>query len=209
MSASILDLMKLVESTKVDASVYVYFDPTAGKIHKIGRKDDTLEKLSWILVHPEDVEPIMSGKKHVDEYKVSFDPDKKHYKLLERLSTIDDNVYNVLHEIPIKKTDVEKYYDVDLIISQNLKETCWKVKISSEIQKACQNGAFLYKNLLFSITAKHDPNILYRLLRVDFSSLVLNGYMVFPFEEKFEEVESDISIFTSKAFDSYIYEVVK
>lgn len=209
MSDNILDLMKLAETTKVDSSVYVYFDAEHGRIHKIGRKDDTLETLSWILVHPEDVESVMSGKQHVDEYKVSFDAEKKEYKLLERLSTIDDNVYNVLHEIPTVVTTEEKYYDVDLIISQNLKETCWKIKISSEIQKACQNGAFLYKNLLFSITDKHDPNVLYRLLRVDFSGLVLNGYMIFPFEEKFEEVESDISIFTSKVFESYIYEVVK
>jgi hypothetical protein len=210
MSTSFEDLLELVQSTKVNPKVYVYFEPEAGKIFKIGRKDDSINDLSWINVDADEVSSIMSGQKNIDEFKVIYDTNQKGYVLNERLATVNNFVYNVLYEIPVEKTDQEKYYDVDLIVSQNLKETCWKVKVSSKIRNVfLKDGAYLNKNIILSITAKHDPNILYKLLRVDFSSLVMNGYVVLPFSEEFEFSDSDVSIFTSKVFDSYIYEIVE
>jgi hypothetical protein len=210
MSTSFEDLLELVQSTKVDPGVYVYFEPEAGKIFKVGRKDETITDLSWINVTTDEVSLIMSGQKNVDEYKVTYDTVQKSYVLTERLATVNNYVYNVLYEMPVEITDTEKYYDVDLTVSQNLKETCWKIKISPKIRKVFLNdGAYLNKNIILSVTAKHDPNILYKLLKVDFSSVVMDGYVVLPFSESFEFTKSEVSIFTSKVFNSYVYEVVE
>lgn len=210
MSNSMLDLMKLVADTKVDSQVFVYFENTAGKIYKIGRKDPELKEYSWIVVDPIEIEPIMSGAKNIDEYKVSYDPAEKEYKLVERLSTANDYIYNLLHEIPTVRTSQEEKYKVDLVLSQNINETCWKIKISPDIQHVfSQDGAYLNKNINFSITSKHDPNILYKQLKVDFSDLAIHGYVVLPFSDDFEFRGENVSIFTSKVFEDYIYEVVE
>ena len=52
----------------------------------------------------------------------------------------------------------------------------------------------------YSVTKKHDPNVLYRLLRFDNSLKI-------PFEYEFEVDDIDVSVYTVRKFDSYIYEV--
>ena len=60
--------------------------------------------------------------------------------------------------------------------------------------------------LYFSITAKHDPNILYRSLKVSMSEL--NKIHVIPFEFE-NEKNKDVSLYTAKYFDSYAHEVIE
>ena len=59
--------------------------------------------------------------------------------------------------------------------------------------------------MYFSITAKHDPNILYRSLKIPLSMLA--DKLVIPFKYDAEHKE-DLSIYTAKYFDSYGHEIL-
>ena len=56
-------------------------------------------------------------------------------------------------------------------------------------------------NYFFSVTKQGDPNVLYKLLRFD-ETLQL------PFTDEFEFDDTEISVYTTRRFDSYFLEVV-
>lgn len=209
MSDKFKKLFDLIQDTNTSESTYVYFTPETGKINKIGTKTDTTDFLA-IQVDPEDVKPIMNGKARLEDYRVVFDKVEKEYKLQETLAIKDDHIYNVLHEVPYKEVSKEQTNkDIDLVIVQDLKEKCWKLKLGDNIRKIFErDGAFLAKNINLSVTAKHDPNIFYKTISVNFGSLLSQGYEVLPFHHSFEHNGEDVSIFTSKIFETFLYEKV-
>ena len=56
-------------------------------------------------------------------------------------------------------------------------------------------------NYFFSVTKQSDPNVLYKLLNFDET-------MSLPFTDKFEFDDDEISVYTTRRFDSYFFEVV-
>lgn len=209
MSDKMRKLFDLVKDTTTNETTYVYFTPETGRINKIGTKEDTTQFLA-IQVDSEEVKSIMSGKARLENYRVVFDKTEKEYILQETLAIKDDHIYNVLYEVPYKEVLTEENNkEVDLVITQDLKEKCWKLKLGDNIRKIFErDGAFLAKDISFSITAKHDPNILYKTINVNFGSLLNNGYEVLPFHYSFEHNGNDVSIFTSKIFETFLYEKV-
>lgn len=209
MSDKMQKLFDLVKNTSTNDTTYVYFTPETGRINKIGTKEDTTDFLA-IQVDPEEVKSIMSGKARLEDFRVVFDKVEKEYKLQETLAIQDDHIYNVLHEVPYKEVTSENdNKEIDLVIIQDLKEKCWKLKLGDNIRKIFErDGAFLAKDINLSVTAKHDPNIFYKTISVNFGSLLNEGYEVLPFHYPFEHNGDDVSIFTSKIFETFLYEKV-
>lgn len=96
--------------------------------------------------------------------------------------------------------------DYDIIITQNIPDKNWILSLNPSTLKFFQLSNYGHDDMLyFSITSKHDPNILYRSLQIPLSEL--RQKVVLPM--KSEDELKDLSIFTTKYFTAYGHEVVK
>ena len=62
--------------------------------------------------------------------------------------------------------------------------------------------------MYLSVTAKYDPNILYRSLEFKVADLLSDITSIIPFTLDAESVPQNVSIYTAKYFDSYAHEVI-
>jgi hypothetical protein len=197
-------VLDMIKNLQVSAKTFVEFDPDSGELIRVGKKGD--DDNSYVEVNPNDITHIMSGEKTMSEYKVIFDIGLKEYVLREKgdLETENDHVYNTLFEIP---SDVAE--DCDVTIIQDNIDKCWKIKVSDSLREFLKSEAVsINSNIFFSITAKFDPNILFRVLRLSVNDLINADEYTFPFEYKFENINDKVSIYTAKYFDTYKHEVL-
>jgi len=206
MSNEFQKLLDLINDTSVDENCYVFFDQE-GDIVQVG--SDVYSPYDKIQIPIDNVTGIMSGKERMSDYTVLYNPLVEEYELHKKNKvTNEDILTSNLYETPIKTVTTETYQaiDQDLLIVQNIREKCWKVKISKKgidrLFKINPAG----KQIHLSITAKHDPNILYKRLVINSKELIHKGYVVLPFHDSFEFTNIDISIFTAKIFDTYCFE---
>jgi len=180
--------------------MYVKFQEETGKILGISPKQS---KSSSIPVPLSVVQPLLDGIEPKRNYRVEYNAKTKELELKHQFTASFDgsDVNDFIYEIP--ETSVK---DTDIIIEQNIPETCWKIKIGSNLKKNLQSKKIrLNQTLNFAVTRKHDPNILYKTLSVDFSSVMTDNYALLPFSMPFERTDAAISIFTTRTFDSYLF----
>ena len=192
-------MLELLNRIKVESNLdsvsYVYYNKETGKIHKVSSRHSPTTDYSILEVPTSQAEPITSGVKHTDDYRVMFDLSTKTISLKEisrdnRL-TINDKLYRI-PELEI----------ADLCISKTADG--WEFKLSDEIRTffILHPPAPITGMLQFSITSYDDPNILYRTLIVDLSELVISDIKI-PFQYDFEKSNERVSVYTRKYFQSY------
>lgn len=182
--------------------MYVQFKQDTGEITGISPRPSANHH--DIEVPLEEVTAILEGKERKRNYRVEYEPKKKKLALVNQHEKQFDgaSVQDYIYEIPESKQQ-----DSDISVIQDSTNRCWKILLGNSLQKNLKKqGLRLNKQLSFSITAKHDPNILYKTLFVDFSQIVRDNYAVIPFSMEFEDKNTDISIFTAKMFDSYSFQ---
>ena len=206
MSNKLQKLLDLINDTSVDENCYVFFDQE-GEIVQVG--SDVYSPYDKIKMPVDNVVGIMSGKERMSDYTVLYNPLVEDYELHKKNNvTNEDILTSNLYETPTKivETETNQPIDDDLLIIQNVKEECWKIKISNRgvtrLFKINPTG----KQIHFSVTAKHDPNILYKRLVISSKELMNKGYVLLPFHDSFEFTNANISIFTEKIFDTYCFE---
>ena len=142
---------------------------------------------------------------------------------LLRFNTIDPSDYAILKN-DLKLIDQQdlingskvllgkKLYQVqldasyDIIVTQDKKQKLWTLELNPATLTYMQlTRSDLNDVLYFSITAKHDPNILYKSLKLPMSSFEKN--LVIPFD--YDSEMDDVSLYTAKYFDSYAHEVIE
>jgi len=181
--------------------MYVQFEQETGEI--VGISPRPSANHHDIEVELEEVVAILEGRERKKNYRVEYEPRKKKLALVNQHEKQFDgaSVRDFIYELPEVEQD-----DVDICVYQDTANSCWKILLGNSLQKNLKKqGLRLNKQLSFSVTAKHDPNILYKTLFVDFSQIVRDNYAVIPFDMEFEEKNSDISVFTAKMFDSYSF----
>ena len=95
--------------------------------------------------------------------------------------------------------------DYDIIITQNLPDKNWILSLNPSTLKFFKLSNYGQDDMLyFSITSKHDPNILYRSLQIPLSELRQKVILPMIYDNELE----DLSIFTTKYFTAYGHEVV-
>lgn len=184
---------------------YAIFNPDTGEVLSLPNFKPT--EGSFIEVEPRSVEGILKGTEQLSHYCVEYSKRKKRYELKSRLlDEIDSyNVNDLIYEVPNRKTS-----NADLTITQNIKDTCWKISIGGNLKANLLSQRVNFNNKLnFSVTRKNDPNILYKTLQLDFSKLENSKYQILPFTEDFEFQGEPVSIYTMKRFDKYALEVIK
>lgn len=107
----------------------------------------------------------------------------------------------------VEVSDIES----DLIISENRVTNCWELRLSNAMKRFFDITKYKTENIVLnvSITSKYDPNILYRTFQFSLKDLVLTHYMYFPFETREELEEIEMSLYTTKYFDSYTHEILR
>jgi hypothetical protein len=182
--------------------MFVKFKEETGEIIGIGPRPDINH--NCLEVNLADVLPIIEGKESRKNYRVQFDSKSNNLKLVNvtEYSFNSSNVNDFLYEIPENLDD-----DADIVVEQNIPETCWKIKLGKNLKKNMKaKGIKLNTTMAFSVTAKHDPNILYKTLFVDFSKVLFDNYCVLDFTMPFEQKNTPLSVFTMRKFDSYDFQ---
>lgn len=182
--------------------MYVRFEEETGKIIGISPKPSS--NYHNIEVSLNEVLGILQGTERKKNYRVEYDPKTKKLALINQHEKQFDgaSINDFIYEIPENN---EK--DSDVVILQDIPSQCWKILLGKSLKENLRRqGVKLNRELSFSITAKHDPNILYKAINVDFSKVVKNNYAVVPFDMAFESKNTDISIFTARMFDSYSFQ---
>lgn len=179
--------------------MFVKFNEETGEITGIGPKLDP--DSNSIEVELEKVLPIIEGKESRRNYRVQYDPKNRELAFVNVTEQTfnSSDVNDFIYEIP--DYDIN---DADITVEQNIPETCWKIKLGQQLKNSLkQKKLKLNTTLAFSVTAKHDPNVLYRTLFVDFSKVAFDNYVILDFTMPFETQYLPVSVFTMRKFDSY------
>lgn len=199
MSEELLNFIKSVQYEIENKSYsYVYFNPDTGKIEKVTNNLEENETLKYIKVLTLNIDEIFTGKKRIEDYKVVYDFQKDCYELV----FLDDEVVvqhigDKIYQIPkVNKTQI---YSTDLTVRQDIREKFWHFFVSKDVKQ-------IANKLFFSITAKNNPNILYRTFIVDTNTE--EGCVSFPFVYDTEQNPKKISVYTNKILKTYAYEVL-
>lgn len=138
----------------------------------------------------------------VDNTKKDYHVFDKEFELMPQ--NILKNGEKILLGTKLYQVQRDKEYDI--IITQDRADKMWHINLNpSTLTYFSMTYHDNDDELYFSITSKHDPNILYRSLKIPISMLA--EQLVMPFESDSEN--KDVSIYTAKYFNSYAHEVIK
>jgi len=184
--------------------MYVKYLQDTGQILGIGPRDDVNHHT--IQVDYDQVKAIIEGKESKRNYRVNYNAKNKDLELVNVHENSFDgsDVRDFIFEI--SKTQQK---DPDVLVVQDQLNTCWRIKLGETLQKNLKSkGIRLNSTLDFSITALHDPNVLYKSFSVNFSNILQDREVILDFDMPFEYTDQDISVFTGKRFDSYQFEKI-
>jgi hypothetical protein len=198
MSDAVLEFIRSIQQVHQEKSYsYVYFDIETSKIEKISNKNDEVENLKYIKVLTENIDDIFTGKKRIEDYRVFYNLQKDSYELTFLddeiiIPQISDKIYQII------KVSKSQIYSFDVTIRQNVPDKMWDIFLNEKIKH-------ITKKLFFSITAKNDPNILYRTILIDTDIEGICTSVPFMFEQ--ENDTTNISVYTNKILKNYAYEI--
>jgi hypothetical protein len=100
-------------------------------------------------------------------------------------------------------------HSYDIVVVQNLKRGYWEIELNPRTRKYLKSSGFYPKDYVhFSLTAKHDPHILYRTFEFKLADLIEENKQVVPFKYDVESQGVELSLYTPKYFDNYAHEIV-
>ena len=179
--------------------MHVKFDKKDGKI--LGIKGTEYAGENSIPVPLAKVKKIISGEELADNYEVRYNTKLKIMEFSDRHETVvrGNSVNDFIYDVPTKELE-----DPDILIIQDVPNTCWKVLIGKGLGNSLRDKNIrMSEEMMISVTAKGDPNVLYKTLFVELGDLVRDNYVVLPFTMPFEHTNESISVFTSRRFDTY------
>ena len=185
----------------MDRDRFVYFDDT-GEITKITNYLEE-DNSSFIKVDYAKVEKILEGSVSSFDFVVIYDTLTRDYTIKPRI-----NNNEILNEVSDRIHEIKKNIsDPDFTIIQDIATKSWKFKINQEIlDNFIINNVLVTTSLMFSITQKNNPNILYRMITIKFSDILENLDFSIPFVYN-EENTHNFSIYTIRQMQSYNHEV--
>ena len=179
--------------------MHVEFDQNTGDVKAVAPYPTT--DGNSIPVPLTDVIPILKGIEPASRFQVIYNPKLKEMEFSNKNETAlrSDSITDHIFEIPTYEQD-----DPDFIVYQDQVNTCWKFFLSKRLQQSLkESNVVLYQEMMFSVTAKGDPNVLYKTLFVNLREIMVNNYVVLPFTMQFEWENVDVSVYTPRKFDTY------
>lgn len=179
--------------------MYVSFEKDTGRILSISNERDSTGNL--IEAPLAEVKSLLEGKEPFSNYAVEYNAKTKTLEFANRFEHVFDHfsVNDFIYELP-----EEEIKDPDILLIQDIPNTCWKIQIGKDLKQNLRSkGVSLNTGMMFSITAKADPNVLYKTLSVHFGTVVNDNYCIVPFSMPFEMEKESVSVYTSRRFDTY------
>ena len=100
--------------------------------------------------------------------------------------------------------------DIDVNVVQNNLIGCWEIYLGRKTKKSLEMINYIGHDMLyFSVTAKHDPNVLYRTMDFSLTKLLANKVQRYPYQYKWENDRTDVSVYTAKFFETYSHEILE
>lgn len=155
-----MDLLDLIKNTQVPNKTFAYYDTKSGDVWKVG-PDDNDKNTSKVEINELEEKQIKSKEKSLNDFCVQYNKKDKLYQLISKTASEDLLNWNNFKEILFKKHG-------DITIEQVVDLKVWKITIGTEFY-----NTVISKNIgnhrLFrcSITKRHDPRKLIRLLEFD------------------------------------------
>lgn len=81
--SSLQELIKKIQVSAANPESYVYYDKSNGKIHKISSTNTADDEYSIFAIPNEDVKPILTGEKRIEEFIIFYDVSLKQVRLKE------------------------------------------------------------------------------------------------------------------------------
>jgi hypothetical protein len=181
---------------------YVYYNEN-GEIISVGNSCDF--EGNYIVLPLDRVINFLTGKENTNSYAVIYDTLLKQHVLKLKYHA-DETAFRINDDIfKIPKITEQK---PDLTIIQDINNKKWIFSVDDGLRSYVQSTSASYnRKIQFSITRKNDPHDLYHLIIIDFDSLIKQGLLEIPFKYQTEESVDDISVYTTKRFETYVYEV--
>ena len=207
--SNLQSLLKKLSAAPASAMSYVYYDKETGKIHKISSRNVAEDGFEIFEIETLEVKPILTGERRTDEFIIMYDVSLKQIRLKE---VAYDDSYNtaatMCYQLPVINCNIT--LDTDIVIQQDTKNNVWNLQINPHTKKFLRMSMYNTKETIcFSITSKYDPNILYRTLNFSLNDLLNNNYKTYDFIYDHEFDNDEVSIYTTRFFDSYAHEVIK
>ena len=100
--------------------------------------------------------------------------------------------------------------EFDLILRKNNPDKRWEIHLNPHTKKFLTTAGYTsYDQIFLSITEKYDPNILYKTINLSVENLIQKDLLEVYFTDSFEfEEDLDFSVYTTKYFENYGYEVI-
>jgi hypothetical protein len=113
----------------------------------------------------------------------------------------------ILRGNELYQVQLDKEYDI--IVQQDTLSNVWTMSLNPYTKKFLMTSGYSpVETLYFSVTSKDDPNILYRSLEFSIEDLLSDTTSIIPFICDAEHDPNNVSIYTSKYFDSYAHEII-
>jgi len=190
--------LKELEEGNSNNSLYVYYDPSNGKVIHI-RNYEEIDVFPHIKIPLTDID---EKNRDIINYRVI--EKQGQFKLL-RLSDVEIkfNVNNDIHMIEkISTKDFEENPNYDILVKQERHSQKFQIFLSTELAiKLSNTWDNNQRNVVMYITAQNDPNILYSTLKFKLTDLVTTNPMII----KLKNYNSLLpcNIVTRKIFDNY------
>jgi len=152
-------------------------------------------RLSVINVSTEFVKQIFLGNDLLIKYIIQYNDITNKFDLVIK----DNKSQNYdFKEFLIDIISYDK--NPELNITQDLKEKQWILELNgNKLERFFDENVLLKDFIFFSVTEKNNPNILYRLLKINLTQFLKTKYLIIPFIYNTEQTVN-ISIFAKKNF---------
>jgi len=195
-------------NSSVNTERFVHYIQDTGEIKSISSVQDY--NLASVVVQFHQVQGILEGTDHIENYKIIFSPDEKDFVFIRKddEEEVLQSIHDVIFQIPFKiNTSHPTIYDPfnDITLIQDYVDTCWKIYMNGSLADSFRARRLYFdKEFNFYITEYNDPNILIKTITVPIKELVENYYCILPFDD-IDYDGKKISIFTRKLFNKYQY----
>ena len=143
-----------------------------------------------VINNIEDLGGLYERKDCITNYKVNYDSVFDKYYITSKVAKIKNTSF----------IEIKEFVYADIFIVQDFKSNKWKFILSDNWQID-----YNPKKLYFSICKNNNPNILIRLIEINFNDLFYNKEIIIPFQYQIEKDKEKISIFTHYISINYSY----
>jgi len=192
---------KISKPPVVSSKFKVYFNNETGKILSITNKQLN-EHTDYFDIPVQDVEDFLTGEKDMTKHRVVFNVREQRYNIVNNKESIvvyvDDHIFKI-----------GCVNNPEIIVRQDLTKNVWSISANDHVKESMkQVGARLEEVMLYSITQKNNPNILYNHFYVSIRDVLEKNSVEFKFICQDERDTNGVSVYTNRKFSKYCHEVV-